>query len=101
MDLKELGPWIDGLDPEGKERIAAATNWGYTSADIDSVPDGERYNIGKGRVCIVDHADGFTPGQIPSWLHTYGEDPADWFDELCETYGLEPVVAACKARAGE
>ena len=95
IDLKELGPWIDGLKPEAKERIREATGWGY-SAVHPRPPASQRYSVASRRLCIADHAEG---SEGPSWVYSYDNGPADWFDDLCETHGLEPVVAACKARA--
>ena len=84
-DKRDVGRWIDALPPGAKDRIIVAQNWNYAGHHGGYESDGPG-------LCLVDHALG-----DDTWLDHNGV--ATRFDRLCQRFGAERVIRACKMRA--
>lgn len=91
--MGKVGRWIDGLSHDEKDRVVRATAWG-TVDDLTTLKEPAR--------CIVSHAQGLVSEDGRPLSHIEGEDYGRTgcrFDRLCDRFGLERIVRACKQRA--
>lgn len=112
MDLGILGPFIDALDDEHKDKIVRAQGWTYGIFVSD---DGRRCLLsqtfsGKITDAVVTNFTRWLQRKKPSRFLLEVSSPkdpsnvacrvAEDFDTLCKRHGLPTVVRACKLRAG-
>lgn len=88
-----IGKWIDRLDAEQKDRIITGQGWCVHSIQLYE----DR--------CLVGHAI----GGLPAWRNLGGDIGARLplatvgrrFDGLCDRFGMDRIVRACKLRAAK
>ena len=82
-----MGSWIDGLTDEQRDRIVQGQGW--CVGDIGNADT----------TCLIGHAAGECLNPYMAFTPPVGVMIACRFDILCDRFGLDRVVRACKMRA--